>query len=347
MSNKRIYAFDAVKFAAAICIIFHHYQAVLNVQFERFNFNNGTFYFGYLVELFFIVSGFLAASGIPKIGVSETFGPFLMKRCIRLLPINILAATIHIFVIYLSYGSFHIWGWVVSAFGLFALDPSFAVYGVNPPCWYVSTLLLCSICFYIITCWSKRNNLPLPWIYAAVVLLGLLIQLNCWNFPVINSFIGRGLFAFFIGLIVRHVGCNTTSLKLPLFAVGVVLSFAILYILDPSLISEGFSYLLTLFVYPSLVILCTSPLCHKLFCCSLFPLLGEVSFGMYLLHTPMLFLLSYINSRYALDIPFGSRIFMILFAFGILLISFVSLFMIERPVTKKLLTLLEQTSRIS
>ena len=57
--GKRIYTLDVVKILASICIIFHHYQGEFGVQFSHFNFHNGRFYFGYLVELFFIISGFL------------------------------------------------------------------------------------------------------------------------------------------------------------------------------------------------------------------------------------------------------------------------------------------------
>ena len=341
MSSKRIHALDGIKFAAAICIIFHHYQAVLNVQFEGMNFNNGRFYFGYLVELFFVISGFLAYSGVPKIGKTEAFSSFFAKRCIRLMPINILAATVHILVIYVSYHGFHVWGWVVSAFGLFAVDPSFAAYGVNPPCWYVSVLLICSICFYAITYWSKNKSLPLLWLYAAMVLTGLLIQLNGWNFPLVNSFTGRGLFAFFTGLLLRHLTQRYgASRKLQLVAVCILLTFMTLYIKDYFLVSEGFSYLLTLFVYPCVLILCASPLCQKICARPWLSHLGEVSFGMYLLHTPVLYYLHHIETKYALALPFGSWKFMLLFTGGILALSFVSLYTVERPVSKKLLAIL-------
>ena len=55
----RNYALDALKVAATIIIIFHHYQQLTNSSFSAgINYYGGWFYFGMMVELFFLISGY-------------------------------------------------------------------------------------------------------------------------------------------------------------------------------------------------------------------------------------------------------------------------------------------------
>lgn len=65
--KQRDYTLDFIKICATIIIIFHHYQQVTGAFFEnKINFWNGKFYFGYVVELFFILSGFLCFPILTK-----------------------------------------------------------------------------------------------------------------------------------------------------------------------------------------------------------------------------------------------------------------------------------------
>ena len=58
--NQRSGGLDFIKVLATIGIFFHHYQQVFNVTFtNHINFFHGLIYWGYLVELFFIISGFV------------------------------------------------------------------------------------------------------------------------------------------------------------------------------------------------------------------------------------------------------------------------------------------------
>ena len=59
MNKRNIQGFDILKIVSATLIVFHHYQQVFKVRFNGINFYDGAFNFGYLVELFFIISGIL------------------------------------------------------------------------------------------------------------------------------------------------------------------------------------------------------------------------------------------------------------------------------------------------
>jgi len=80
IGKKRNYGLDFLKIVATILIVFHHYQQVLNVEFAGINFFGGKFYFGYLVELFFLISGFLMFKYIERIKQGLTFKEFFFKE---------------------------------------------------------------------------------------------------------------------------------------------------------------------------------------------------------------------------------------------------------------------------
>lgn len=63
MSKKHFYGIDILKFLFAILIVLHHYQQITGIRFTKANFYGGTIYLGYIVEFFFIISGFLCAYG--------------------------------------------------------------------------------------------------------------------------------------------------------------------------------------------------------------------------------------------------------------------------------------------
>ena len=87
MEYKRKSLPDIIKIICTVCILFHHYQQLTGTFFYRgLNFYGGRFYFGYLVELFFIMSGWVMVSYIEKIKDKMSFPAFFSKRAIRLLP---------------------------------------------------------------------------------------------------------------------------------------------------------------------------------------------------------------------------------------------------------------------
>ena len=156
--KKRIYALDLLKFVAAIIIIFYHYQGQHSITFPSFNFYGGAFSFGNLVELFFVISGYFMYSSAAKIPEREHFSSFMKKRCIRLLPVNALAAAAHCVYMLLQYGGCSVWGWMITSLGLFALGGEFSKYNINAPAWYISVLLICYVWFYVLTYCGKKKN---------------------------------------------------------------------------------------------------------------------------------------------------------------------------------------------
>jgi len=77
------------KKVATVLIAFHHYQQVTGAYFDgMINFCGGKFYFGYVVELFFIISGFFMYHCIWKIQGDYSFFQFMKRRALPLVAIS-------------------------------------------------------------------------------------------------------------------------------------------------------------------------------------------------------------------------------------------------------------------
>lgn len=88
MGNERRYSLDVLRIIATILIIFHHYGQVTGLYLEgHINYCNGRFYFGYVVEFFFLLSGYFMYRYIGKITNGLTFKKFFLPRALRLLPL--------------------------------------------------------------------------------------------------------------------------------------------------------------------------------------------------------------------------------------------------------------------
>ena len=163
-SGERDYSLDFIKIISTIFIIFHHYQQVMGVYFEnKINFFNGKFYFGYVVEMFFVLSGLFMYTYVEKIQDNLTFVKFYLRRLGRLFPLLMVGAiSYEIFLViyqHMYYDSWFgitptFWGTVISSLGIqdgWALpNPC-----VNNPTWYISVLMLCYVIFLFFSLYSE------------------------------------------------------------------------------------------------------------------------------------------------------------------------------------------------
>jgi len=87
--RRREYSLDLAKIVATTLILLMHYQQNFEGNYTFIQYFGGKFYFGYLVEFFFMLSGFFCIKMIIK---ADTFPIFIGRRVIRLWPIMIIAA---------------------------------------------------------------------------------------------------------------------------------------------------------------------------------------------------------------------------------------------------------------
>lgn len=213
MKESRKILPDILRVVLTAFVLFHHYQQLTGTFFYRgINFYGGKFYFGYIVEVFFLMSGFFMVPYVAKIRDKMSFPAFFGKRLIRLLPSMIVATLAYdialFFYVRLCNGSLryptdiNIFGSIVTALGLgsWSITKDFEI---NPICWYVSVLLLCYILMYIFVFLSRITKIPAGIMLAIPMIAGVIIT-HVTEFsviPFLSTRIARGYIHFFGGLL--------------------------------------------------------------------------------------------------------------------------------------------------
>ena len=213
MKESRKVLPDILRVVLTAFVLFHHYQQLTGTFFYRgINFYGGKFYFGYIVEFFFLMSGFFMVPYVAKIQEKMSFPTFFGKRLIRLLPSMIITTVLYdvalFFYVRLCNGTLryptniNVFGSIVTALGLgsWSITKDFEI---NTICWYVSVLLLCYILMYIFVFISKITKIPAGIMLAIPMIAGVVIT-HVTEFsiiPFLSTRIARGYIHFFGGLL--------------------------------------------------------------------------------------------------------------------------------------------------
>lgn len=349
ISTSREYAFDVVKFIAIAIIVLHHYQQVAGVRFSYGpNWYGGVFYWGNLVELFFIISGYFAYRSTLKILNGGGIREFWERKYLRFLPMLVICGVACLVIQYIysrfinteAVFAFTLWNVISSFFGFERWFDTALM--INNPMWYVSVLLLCFVIQFFVTCLAKRKSFLL-FAYGSMVVIGLVMRGICQNqginFPFVNIYISRGLVCFFLGLIIAHifmgdgfVGRNVAGPFLQLAAIILVALFMLLYSIKRNLVTgsgDTLYFTLCFLVYPALLVICKNPVLNRILSVRILHPIGGIAYNMYVWHVPLILL--FLSFAYPLDIPFGRQFVMYLFLAGCFLFSAASFFCIDGP----------------
>ena len=296
-------AVELLRILAITCILFHHYQQLTGVYYpEGLNFYNGRFPFQYLVELFFLLSGFLAARYIPQIVAGLRFVPFIAGRIRRLFPgmvLSVFVCYVLMYIYYRQYGNY--WMDIPINKGrllvtMLGMGSGWFVSGtqINGPTWYVSVLFLCLILFYVLTMRENKNGIPIWCCYLFMVLLGTAV----WIFiskaedktaliPFFDIYACRGYYAFFWGLLVAEIAKKKNVLRIAVIWAAAAAGLLVVYLVWPGPFLTTINLFLALAVYPPFLLLLTSEKVHektKKWKPVLF--FGRMSYSVYLWHVP-------------------------------------------------------------
>ena len=210
--RKHFVSLDILKFICAIMIVFHHFQQVFEIRFSFINFSGGKFYFGYLVELFFVISGFLSGLGKKKTK-EKSFLSYFISRYLKFLPMCTISITAILFldaVNYLIYGVIltedGIGVWKVFTNYTLTFSGTFFgsdILGFNNPLWYVCVLLQCYIIYFIVVKSAKEDRTL--YIFALICLSSYWLMSNrglalTW-IPSTYFELFRGCTAYFLGVL--------------------------------------------------------------------------------------------------------------------------------------------------
>lgn len=233
MEKNRINNFDVLKIFSATLIVFHHYQQVSDVSFDGINFYGGKIVWGYLVELFFIISGFLAAMTIRR---GESLVKSVAKKISRLLPMAFLAVLSNfvITIIYkhvtstLLFGETYSYAQVITS--LFLVNQGWIIEffpAINNPIWYLCVLMWVSIVYIFIKNIVKENYRAEIIISLCFVFLGIIgwRLYNKYGFDIafLHGSDFRGYATFFMGIVLYHIYSRITRRQILYLSMGLLL----------------------------------------------------------------------------------------------------------------------------
>jgi len=343
--TKRSNALDFVKIVATTIILFHHYQQDGQVRFSNHLnfFYNSRFDWGFIVELFFMISGFVMYHYCDGRLSKTSFASFIGKRCQRLLPPMTIAAVAYFVLGYVYQqvfgkpfyfsNSVNIWGTIISALGL---QEGWGLYGwnINNPTWYVSVLLLCYCWFYVITRIAQKYRFPLVYAY----LIMLIISFSGIQLPLFIDNAPRGYKCFFFGLLLAIFYHHFELNQLLSWLCFILMCIVVLFIVRGEMYTDvrmSYTYLFC----PSLILLSQTSFAKKVFSSKIWPRLSAISYHVYVWHNVLQLLL------YIIDTPFWTTtrpVFMYLFALLAWLLGAVSWWLFEGPVGNMFIRILNR-----
>lgn len=260
---KRIKSLDLLKFIMAILIVFHHYQQNTGMRGQYINFYEGTIYWGSLVELFFIISGFLSAIGIDRIA-EQDFKSFITKKIIRIYPmamLSILVMTVAGFAYVVVWGKWYagvritiwkLWNSLLLTVTGGAVNDGF---GINGALWYLCVLMYCYVIMYFIIWFCKRKEINCVYGFAIMSILGLSLLQYEIKLPFLNEYTGRGYSAFFLGIILYYIWNAVCHKYLMIYSLSVLFICIIVYFGAYSLFAANMREMMTYIIFPAILFL--------------------------------------------------------------------------------------------
>lgn len=339
MNKQRNAAIDFLRIGAATLIVLHHYQQGVDITFRHITFYGGTFNFGYIVELFFLISGLMIYKNV-SCQEEPTFGTFIggkIKRIIPLLAISVLIETILRCISEILAGqsgfSRDLLDIVVNAAGLQTMG-LFSVNSVNQPTWYLSVLLLCYFWLFVIIKISKRFKFNSCYGFVFMVLLGITINTYSWNTVFLNRYISRGYFSFFAGLLLAYYFHKVKKNRVELVCFILPVMFLVFLKMKPQFLTSGDFYFYTLMLWIPVLVFVVRWLPARAVDCKIVTFLGKVSFGVYIWNEPMSCLRNIMATVFAVDLCKISTV--VIFVMSSWLIAICSYLWIEKPISKRL-----------
>ncbi len=351
--TKHNYALDFLKVIAASIIVFHHFQLITEIRFSNFvNFYGEWFNWGFLVELFFIISGYFMYRYIFVLQNEEiTLLDWWKKRAIRLLPMSAITVLVYELILF---ANVRIFGWAIWGVDVSIWEAVVAALGIqegwvfvnpfiNSSLWYISVLMACYIIFYMLTVLAKRIKCNPMYFYVAMILLGLGVGVYGGNWPFFNWQIARGYYAFFFGLLlasyVKTYGINKGAVTASIIS---VVFFVLMFAFYPQYTQKFTNYMLTFLLFPAVVILFETKVAGKIFRHKVWGTLSAISFEVYLWHMPTLLLAYFVMNCLKIPTDFTNKSegTSLALMFGFLLITWIvgtlMYFFAERPIVKRL-----------
>lgn len=158
-SDKNIRVTDSLRGIFALLIVWHHLASLLNIPYSS-DFGNT------IVLFFFVLSGYgISLSWKNKIEGSAK--AFLIKRCVKIFPIQWL--TLILFVLF-SINVVTYWAIPFHLTLTQSMVPFWQInYSLNVPSWFLSSLFFCYICTPVLLKYAKNHRTNFVILYVCAV----------------------------------------------------------------------------------------------------------------------------------------------------------------------------------
>lgn len=309
--SKRIYSLDLLRILATLGILLYHYQQVFNFTPGIFNCHTSTFNFSYLVEFFFILSGFLAYTDIQRLQRGELpFMAFIRKKYARLLPVIVLPCISYTVISYLFRRINGNGGWffdtivdipaTISAILGIQYWGVFTGNNINYPLWYVDVLLFCYILAGVIVKLAGKVRISPVYGFTLIIFLGVCLWNTESGLPFLTMHMARGYYSFFFGLMLsifyfEYCGENLKKIKTLVFCLAVFALSIVFVLTHHPWFGNYDQYIFTFISYPALIIAFLSPGFQRLFNRKVLGSIGKVTYDIYAWHLVIYFLAAFIS----------------------------------------------------
>ena len=341
--NKRIVGLDILKIIATIMIIFHHYQQITGIWWGAASFYGGLFYYGELVELFFMISGFIMYRYIEKIKAGLSLKKYCLQRFLRFIPVMsvcVIVTTIfaHIYIIlygevFFNFDSFSLWTIFISSLGIQAgwFNTNLSI---NNPAWYVSVLLLCYIIMYMLVVLAEKIYVSYNYLFVVMIFLGLGIQYYGIDYPFFNYLSSRGYTTYFLGLLLAYN--KNQSRRWINYPLCMLVIFTIPFLIYKQywLVLKDVKYIMIFIFYPALILIFSSQFISKIFNWKWIGKLAGISYNAFMWHYPLIEIIYVFLKLFNIEIKLCTVNAMLVFLAICFIVGTLSHYLIEKPANR-------------
>lgn len=335
-SRERNAGIDMLKFGAAVFIILGH----INERFIAPIPVTGLFGFTDVVELFFLISGYLCRD------LSKFNSPNgIIKRILRVYPMIFITTTVaivlnefaHLVYEEPSTGILNVLASYLLIFK-FSIIPN--QLGIDGNLWYIGILIFCYCVAYVVKKIEEKLDIHYLFTSVVLVLIGVSCVFSGENKPFWNYYTGRGLAAFFLGVILWDIINNRIKIEKWWILTIVEANIAIVvvkWMLDINIERIESIWGVECFVlFPA--ILHIGIKIGSFIKSTVFTVLGDISFEMYIWQAIGFFMIEHINLASGRD----SLSFKGILAFYVVLLvwSYIMNRFVEKPLNKTIIQII-------
>lgn len=357
----RIESLTFLRFIAAVIVVFFHFgrETYLAKALHPFMISGPQ-----MVTFFFVLSGFVMV--VSQFHKKQSLNAYYLSRIARIAPVYLLALAIMAYFFY-GYGKNNTLGLLLSAGFLQAWFPPYPL-SYNDPGWSLSVEMFFYLIFPALLFMLKRSSItPIKWLAGSVLfyMFSQLILINLitgdfnqgyqtFSFDLIYYFPLSHLSSFILGVAIGALymekGENwrrSGALSYVWVMVAAVLCYLLLqntgwlFKVSGVALNDVPGFYAVFFMLLILSIACAKNIISKMLCLPFLVLLGEASYGVYILQKPVYMIyMTYISEQLSFAAVYDFYVYLTF----LIVIAIMSLYLFERPAKRFIMRLKQRNA---